>query len=587
MAKICSTSPAPAHPALLSWGGNCGTVSKGCSCEWECSLCSSPSVSRLDCSCSCEGEHSLRSCSFCSCGGGVVIRRRCASANSAASSTSSSRTSSLPASAANARAVRSRASPATMPGAMRFSGKLRHPFQQKPRDTDLRDEPLRLTDADGKRGLPFRVLKEKSLRISVKPLAEPQDLQPLSYVAGRGYRNRQPEAIQKLAGTELSFFRVHRTDKNETRRMFCGDAFPPNTVDALGTGFEDDVRHMIRKQIDFIYIQNATVRGLRAVRAEGHARPHGTPLPCPDSRPPGLHWRTREHPPAGAQRPPTAAPPSVFFPRRRGKAILPGASGSQCHGQPATTWDCGRSEARPRTAVDFAVPFSPRSNTPPILGKTALASKARLIFSRPTRAVKGNTRHLPDITAPPSLILTFRKGFLLILCGRTSRAACMTSSLAASPSPRHAAMALTVFSMTISALCPSTSVSIASSTMARMTSSGNSDAPEFPSGGDNPFGYLVFPFLPCGTEAHRIIFKGRTARHHLKPRFRFRHAPDLHAQTEPVEKLRAEFPFFRVHRSNKHKTGRMRPKKRLHARPCLRPSPPHPAIRPQGGHPAG
>ena len=42
----------------------------------------------------------------------------------------------------------------------------------------------------------------------------------------------------------------------------------------------------------------------------------------------------------------------------------------------------------------------------------------------------------------------------------------------------------------------------------------NSDAPEFPSGGDNPFGYFVFPFLPCGTEAHRIIFKGRTARHH-------------------------------------------------------------------------
>lgn len=71
----------------------------------------------------------------------------------------------------------------------------------------------------------------------------------------------------------------------------------------------------------------------------------------------------------------------------------------------------------------------------------------------------------------------------------------------------------------------------------------NSDAPEFPSGGDNPFGYLIFPFLPCGTEAHRIIFKGRTARHHLKPRFRFRHTPDLHAQPEPVEKLRAEFPF--------------------------------------------
>ena len=96
--------------------------------------------------------------------------------------------------------------------------------------------------------------------------------------------------------------------------------------------------------------------------------------------------------------------PFRFFPAQEGQSHSSGASGSQCHGQPATTWDCGRSEARPRTAVDFAVPFSPRSNTPPILGKTALASKARLIFSCPTRAVKGNTRHLPDITAPPSLI---------------------------------------------------------------------------------------------------------------------------------------------------------------------------------------
>ena len=43
--------------------------------------------------------------------------------------------------------------------------------------------------------------------------------------------------------------------------MFCGDAFPPDPVHALGAGFEDDVRHMIRKQIDFIYIQDATVRG--------------------------------------------------------------------------------------------------------------------------------------------------------------------------------------------------------------------------------------------------------------------------------------------------------------------------------------
>jgi hypothetical protein len=32
--------------------------------------------------------------------------------------------------------------------------------------------------------------------------------------------------------------------------------------------------------------------------------------------------------------------------------------------------------ARPRTAVDFAVPFSPRISTPPISGRTAQSTNA-------------------------------------------------------------------------------------------------------------------------------------------------------------------------------------------------------------------
>src|ERR671917_110675 len=49
----------------------------------------------------------------------------------------------------------------------------------------------------------------------------------------------------------------------------------------------------------------------------------------------------------------------------------------------------GRSLASARTAVDFAVPFSPRTSTPPTSGETALRSKASLRSSCPTMAEKG------------------------------------------------------------------------------------------------------------------------------------------------------------------------------------------------------
>ena len=40
-------------------------------------------------------------------------------------------------------------------------------------------------------------------------------------------------------------------------------------------------------------------------------------------------------------------------------------------------------------AVDFAVPFSPRTRTPPISGLTVVSSNARVMSSEPTTAVKG------------------------------------------------------------------------------------------------------------------------------------------------------------------------------------------------------
>ena len=42
-----------------------------------------------------------------------------------------------------------------------------------------------------------------------------------------------------------------------------------------------------------------------------------------------------------------------------------------------------------RTVVDLAVPFSPRTSTPPTAGETALSSRASRMSSMPTTALKG------------------------------------------------------------------------------------------------------------------------------------------------------------------------------------------------------
>jgi hypothetical protein len=49
----------------------------------------------------------------------------------------------------------------------------------------------------------------------------------------------------------------------------------------------------------------------------------------------------------------------------------------------------GSSAARPRTAVDFPVPRSPNTSTPPIAGSIAAIRIARFISSWPTIAENG------------------------------------------------------------------------------------------------------------------------------------------------------------------------------------------------------
>ncbi len=63
--------------------------------------------------------------------------------------------------------------------------------------------------------------------------------------------------------------------------------------------------------------------------------------------------------------------------------------GSDENRSPATTSIGGSTAASARTMVDFAVPFSPRTSTPPIDGEIVASTRARAMSSEPTTAVKG------------------------------------------------------------------------------------------------------------------------------------------------------------------------------------------------------
>ncbi len=66
-----------------------------------------------------------------------------------------------------------------------------------------------------------------------------------------------------------------------------------------------------------------------------------------------------------------------------------GRDGSQLYAHPGRDRIGGNSAARLRTAVDFPVPRSPNTRTPPTLGSTAAIKNAVFIASWPTIAEKG------------------------------------------------------------------------------------------------------------------------------------------------------------------------------------------------------
>ena len=80
-------------------------------------------------------------------------------------------------------------------------------------------------------------------------------------------------------------------------------------------------------------------------------------------------------------------PVSLFSKHR--SHISSGLAGSQLKGQSSTTAMLSSRSARARTAVDLAVPLSPRMRTPPMRGLMALRMRANFMSSWPTMEVNG------------------------------------------------------------------------------------------------------------------------------------------------------------------------------------------------------
>ena len=164
-------------------------------------------------------------------------------------------------------------------------------------------------------------------------------------------------------------------------------------------GVEEHVDEVVGQQVDLVGVEDPAVRrgqqpGLeggdavaqRAVEVERAEQAVGR----------RAHAAARRARPGGARRRRPSCGPSG--------QRAPSTAGSALKRQPATTSISGSNGASARTAVDFAVPRSPRTSTPPMRGSTAQASSASPSASCPTIAVKGKTArswgHLRGASSP-------------------------------------------------------------------------------------------------------------------------------------------------------------------------------------------
>ncbi len=207
--------------------------------------------------------------------------------------------------------------------------------------------------------------------------------------AARGSRgardlDAEAEAVEQLRA-QLALLRVHGADQHEARGVPDRDAVALDGGAAHRGGVQQQVDEVVVQQVDLVDVQQPAVRLGEQARVElGDAlgqraaevqRADDPVLGGADRQ---LHQAGR---PGGGHRGGEGA-------GRRGR---PGRArpGRRRTGSPRRRSPSGSSAARARTIVDFAVPFSPRTSTPPTSGETAVRARASARSSAPTTALNG------------------------------------------------------------------------------------------------------------------------------------------------------------------------------------------------------
>ena len=156
-------------------------------------------------------------------------------------------------------------------------------------------------------------------------------------------------------------------------------------------GVEEQVDEVVVQQVDLVDVQHSAVRLGEQARLVGPDPVGQRPLQVQRPDEPVLRGADGQ-----LDEPRGAGVAGAGRRADRPGSAGPGAAGSQENRQSGTTVTAGRSAASARTAVDFAVPFSPRTSTPPTPGCTALSSSARRRSSWPTTAENGNRTTSPS-----------------------------------------------------------------------------------------------------------------------------------------------------------------------------------------------
>ena len=165
-----------------------------------------------------------------------------------------------------------------------------------------------------------------------------------------------------------------------------------HVVRAQGRRVEQQVDQVVVQQVDLVHVQDAPVRRGEQARLEGRDALGERPPEVKRPGEPVLGRADRQFHQPG--RPPLRRAVRGVRPVRASRV---GRAGEQENRQPATTSTGGSTAVSARTAVDFAVPFSPRTSTPPIAGEMALRISASRMSSIATTALNGNWVNSPHL----------------------------------------------------------------------------------------------------------------------------------------------------------------------------------------------